>query len=512
MKKQGVAYGAIILAVASVLVKVIGAVFKIPIGAILGPEGMASFSLAYNIYALFFVISTAGIPVAVSKLVAEYQDDKLLKVILPCVSAFGALASAALFFGADFFAEVMGSESAKSAICAIAPAIFFVSISSVLRGYHQGRQNMLPTAISEVIEALGKLVFGLCFALLLVKRGENCHIIAAGAVVGVSIGAAISAAFLLIYKRGVLSEITLQSKREILKLILKNAVPITLGASVVSLSNVIDSALIMRLLQKVGYSEDKAMWLFGSYNYAVTLFNLPSVVVQTFGISLIPNIAHMRAQKQYGRLSDTVEASLKISMLLSFAAAFGLFALGIEVIYFLYGGIVEMSSIYLAGRLLACLAISIPFLTAASISASVLQAVGDVKTPMYSMIAGAVIKVVCNLVFVRIPSVNIYGACIGCLISYSFTAIKNMRAISKKQEFRISFLRIFSKPMLTGLLTGVSARGIMYVSSLAFSAKTALLLSIFGGVFVCALAIFLLKTVTKNDKNLLFSQKNITIF
>lgn len=512
MKKQGVAHGAIILAVSSVMVKIIGAVFKIPIGAILGPEGMASFSIAYNIYALFFVISTAGIPVAVSKIVAERKDGGILKVILPAVSIFGAFFCAILFFGADFFASLMGSKDASLAICAIAPAIFFVSISSVLRGYHQGTQNMLPTAVSEVIEAMGKLAFGLGFAIILTKRCENSHIVVAGAVVGVSIGAALSAGYLLLCKRDVSSENALHSTRSILRLLIKNAVPITLGASVVSFSNVIDSALIMRLLQAVGFSEQRALWLFGSYNYAATIFNLPGVVVQTFGISMIPSIAQMKAVGAVNKISQTFESSMKIAMTLAFSASFGLFALGIECMYFLYGESVEASAIYLSGRLLAFLSLSIPCLTAASISASVLQAMGNVKTPMYSMIAGAVIKIACNLIFVRIPNINIYGACIGTLASYSFTMVNNMHAIVKKSGVKISVLRIFFKPIITGLLTGVCAKCIMYISSFVLSTRIAIVLSIFGGVFICVLAIFSLKIVTKSDKKLLFSQKNITIF
>lgn len=515
MRKQGIAHGAIILAVASVLVKVIGAVFKIPIGAILGPEGMASFSIAYNIYALMFVIATAGIPVAVSKMVAERQEskNKILNTILPCVAIFGLIVSAVLFSFAGTFAKIMGSIYAKEAICAISPAIFFVSIASVLRGYHQGNSNMLPTALSEVIEALGKLAFGLATALILLRRGAESHTIAAGAVVGVSIGAMISAFFLLVYKRNkVLSEKALQSKRSIIKVLLKNAIPITLGASVTSLSNVIDSALIMQLLQKAGFGVERAMWLFGSYNYATAIFNLPNVVVTTLGISLIPSIASARGRGKSDELNNTIEASLKIALSLAFAAAFGLFALGIEVMFFLYGGSVEKEAIIVAGKILAILSLSIPLLTMSSLSSSILQALGDVKTPMYSMLFGAVIKILFNLILVSSSSINIYGACISTFFSYAFTTINNVYAMSRRKDVKLSYLRIFSKPLFSGLLTGVTAKSIMYISSVFISTKLSLVFSIIGGAFVCLLMIFLLKTVTKGDKTLLFLQKSITIF
>ena len=262
-KKQGLMHGAMILAVAGMIVKVIGALFKIPLGAVLGPEGMANFSIAYNIYALLFVLSTAGVPVAVSKMIAEecalhrYGEVRgIFRVSLMAFAVIGGVASLALFLGADFFAQIMGSAVARDAIRAIAPAIFFVSIASICRGYYQGHSNMIPTAFSEVIEALGKLAIGLSAAFWLSKNGYPSHIVAAGAVLGVSVGALASALFLLFRRRkeNGRCEAARAGRRVILKRLLSTAIPITIGASIISLTNVIDSAIVMNLLQKIGYT------------------------------------------------------------------------------------------------------------------------------------------------------------------------------------------------------------------------------------------------------------------
>ena len=519
-RRQGLMRGAAILAAAGIIVKGIGALFKIPLGAILGPIGMADFSIAYNIYALLFVLSTAGVPVAVSKMIAEecalHQYDGARRVFHIAMASFagiGAAASTLLFFQADFFARSMGSPSAASAIRAIAPAIFFVSVASICRGYYQGRSNMLPTAISEILEALGKLFVGLAAALWLSRRGFPVATVDAGAVLGVTAGAAVSCAFLLLRRRGGgqgAGEIP--SRRAVLKRLFSTAIPITLGASIISLTNVIDSAIVMRLLQQLGCTVEEARWLFGSYNYATTIFNLPGVMITTLGVSLVPAIAASAARGSCADISQTIESSLRVAMLFAIPAALGLFALGEPVIYLLYGGHVEYAAIREAGRMLSLLAAAIPPLAVSSVSAAVLQALGDVKFPMCSMACGAALKVMANWALVGIPQIHIYGACFGTLLCYLTIAAMNAFRLARRAELHIEFSRVFLKTTLCGLLTGVCAKLVLHAARTVYSDKIAVLFSVFSGIFVCFLAAILLRVLTQEDILLFFGKKRITKF
>lgn len=520
-KKQGLMHGAMILAIAGMIVKVIGALFKIPLGAILGPEGMANFSIAYNIYALLFVLSTAGVPVAVSKMIAEEcalhrygEVRRIFRVSLIAFAAIGAAASLLLFFGADFFARIMGSEPASAAIAAIAPAIFFVSIASICRGYYQGHSNMIPTACSEVIEALGKLLIGLSAAFWLSKHGYSSHVVAAGAVLGVSVGALASAVFLLFRRRREDSrtETAATGRRAILKRLLSTAVPITIGASIISLTNVIDSAIVMNLLQKIGYSVSNSMWLYGAYNYATTIFNLPGVVVTTLGVSLIPAVAAAAMRRDSHGVSQTAESSLRIAMLFAIPAALGLFALGEPVVFLLYGGHVEAAAIAEAGRMLSVLALAIPFLAVSSLTGSILQALGNVKFPVISMGSGALVKVLSNWILVGIPQVHIYGACISTLLCYVTIAAMNAWSLAKRADISISFPRVFFGTTLCGLLTGVCAKLVMDASLVLVPAKIAVILSVLAGIFACALCTFIFRVLTREDFCMIFGEKRITNF
>ncbi|MEG2571082.1 MAG: polysaccharide biosynthesis protein, partial [Clostridia bacterium] len=401
-KKQGIARGAMILATAGIIVKIIGACFKIPLGAILKPEGMANFSIAYNIYALLFVLSTAGVPVAVSKMIAEaratgrgHEVSRIYRLSLVAFAGVSLAASAGLFLGADMFARLMGSATAAPAIAAIAPAIFIVAISSITRGYFQGNLNMMPTAFSEVIEALGKMIIGLACAWWLDQSGFDASHVAAGAVVGVSAGAMLAAVYLQIAKKreweaAFSKHAPSRSTREILKELMHLAIPITIGAAVISLTNVIDSALVMNLLQKIGFTARKAMWLYGSYNYAANLFNLPSVLITTIGVSLIPAVSGAFAQGARVRLCQTIESTMKLAMLMSFAASFGMSALAEPIVYLLYGGSLEAEAVRAAGFMLRILALAVPALSVVTLTNAIHQAVSNVRLPVISMLAGAV--------------------------------------------------------------------------------------------------------------------------
>ncbi len=521
IKRQSFARGAAILAVAGIVVKAIGACFKIPLGAVLGPEGMANFSIAYNIYALLFVLSTAGVPAAVSKMISEAvthrsygEMRRIYKVSYLSFATVGGIGSAVMFISAPAFAEIMGSQDATASIRAIAPAIMFVAVSSINRGYYQGRSNMYPTAISEVIEAFGKLTIGLLCAWWLKKKGFNENIISAGAVIGVSAGALLSALFFALFKDGKNygPRGECRRKRDILKELLRLSVPITLGAAVMSLTNVIDSALVMNLLQKIGFATSKAKWLYGSYNYSANLFNLPSTLVTTLSVALIPAISGAYVSKNFKLLTETANSAIKLALIVAIPCAAGLFALAHPLLDLLYGGSVEAASIKAAGKMLTILALAVPLLSVVSITNSIHQSLGNVNFPVFSMLCGAVVKIFSNSILVSNPEINIYGASISTVLCYLTIAVVNVTGFRKYSFMRLKYLRIFIKPTITGLCTGaVSMAFQKYVDSVSDS-RIFVILSVFAGVLAFILSGIAVGLLDENDKKLIFGNKKIFNF
>lgn len=525
IKKQSFIHGAAVLSVSGIIVKIIGACFKIPIGAILKPEGMASFSIAYNIYALLFVLSTAGVPVAVSKMVSHacatgrgWEAKRIYRVGMALFMTLGAVGTAIMCFGAQAFAELMGSPMSAAAIRAISPSVFLVAFSAVARGYYQGFSDMYPTAISQVLEALGKLFLGFGAAWLLYANGFGSGMVAAGAVLGVSAGAFLSAVYLWITgKRGRVSSVAKpklkipKSRRSIAKEMIRLSVPITLGAAVISVANVIDSALVMNLLGKIGFAQQEAMWLYGAYSYACNLFNLPSAVVATVGISLIPAVSAAYAKRDAYELVKTSRLSFKLVMLFAAPAAAGLFALSQPVMNLLYGGSIEADAINMAGELLSILALAVPSLCAVTVTSSLHQACGNVRLPVVSMLCGAIVKLVSNCILVNISQINIKGAAISTILCYTVIAAINIVAL-KKLHISLGLKKLTVKLCVIGILTGVGA----YATYIPFFGnnlgRIGAVIAVFVGITVCLIGTFGLKMMEEEELKLVFRSKKISKF
>ncbi len=520
-KRQSFVHGAAILAIAGIAVKVIGACYKIPLGGLLGPVGMADFSIAYNIYALLFVLSTAGVPAAVSKMISEaYASDesgemyKIYKVSYLTFVLVGFLGFAFMFVGAEQLARFMGSADAAASIKAISPAVLFVSMSAINRGYFQGRSNMYPTAISEVVEALGKLVIGLAVAWYLKKIGMGEGAVSAGAVLGVTAGAFLSALHFA-FCRDDLRELKAPSRKRclrILKELMLLAIPITMGAAVISLTNVIDSALVMNLLQENGFSEYRAKWLYGAYTYASTMFNLPSAVITTLAVSIIPALSAAFARHELIRADKTINSGLRITAMIAVPAACGMGAIAYGVLDLLYGASVGAECIQVSSKMLTCLAVAIPPLSLVTVTNAVHQSLGRAHIPVVCMAVGAVVKIVSNLVLVSRPDINIYGAPISTVLCYTTIAVLNIAAFKKYPFVEISITKIFGKPSLMGGATFVAARLFQNLTKSTFSPHISTILSVFAGVFVCVTCAFFVGAVGEDEKKLILGDKKIFKF
>ena len=513
--------GAAILAVGIMVVKLIGMFYRIPLVNIVGEQGYADFTNAYNIYAVLLTISTAGLPVAVSKLVSEAnalgrrnQVRRTFNLALSLFLTLGVLSFLLMFFKADMLAGMMHDEKAAAGIRALAPAVICVGCLSAFRGYTQGHSNMTPTAVSQIIEALCKLVIGLGLAYWLVKGGESEDMAAAGAITGVTVGTIVALAYMIVtFMRGRAQEgarggDTPDEAGTILRSILRIAIPITLSASMVGIVTVIDSSLVQGQLQKVllenpeswemyqefvdfaplaaaleswklgldsGIAPDTAALaaqvasgvpaavelndivlgisrkLYGNYSGALNIYNLPTSLMAAITASVIPAVSAALARRDKKGAARLTGSALRITALLAFPMGVGLFVMGTPVIKLLYPSLTEQ----IAGPLLSELGIATLFVCMMLVCNSILQAYGFVNLPVIVMLVGGVLKIINNYNLVSLPGVGIYGAPFGNVLCFGLCMVLDLIIISRVIPGRPSYVPMFAKPAAAAALMGL---------------------------------------------------------
>ncbi len=510
-KKQNFLVGAAILTAAGIIVKVIGALFKIPVGKILGAEGNAIFNNAYNIFSFAYVLSTAGLPVAVSKMVSEAnvmgrnaEIKRIVRIAAATFLTIGAIGMFALIFGHKLFANLIGNPDAAIAVLAIAPTLFFVALISIFRGYYQGMSNMVPTAISQIIEASGKLIFGVAFSLYLKSRGYDMIYVAAGAIAGVTMGNLLAAVYFFATKKKMMGRLgehatdTPSPAEEVFKRLLVIAIPITLSSSVLSVTNLVDNAILMNVLQRIGYTLKETKWLYGTYCYGLYFFNLPPAIVVSLSISVIPAIAAAHVKRENELITRTVESSLRICSLLALPMAFGLGVLAEPIIRLVYASEGE-EVVKLAGESLALLSCAVPFVCLVFLTNSILQSVGKQKFTLLSMFMGGVVKIVVNYTLISRPTINIYGAPVGTFFCYVTISMMNLIMIARSSGAEIHAGRIFVKPFIASALMGASAWAVYGIASRFVGNAISTVVAIGVGVVVYAIGVYIFGAVYQDD-------------
>lgn len=511
--------GVLVLTIANLVVKVIGAFLKVPLQRILDDGGMGYYSVAYDIYVWFYTISTTGLPVAVSIMISSsrakgnFEDaKKIFKVVFRIFFAIGLLGMVVMMALSHAFAGVYKLSEAWYGIMAIAPTLFFICLSSAYRGFFQGHQNMVPTAISEVIEAVGKLTLGIIFALYAKNQGYPLYIVAAYTLVGLTIGAALGMVYLFITKllfkeeeynaainvEAVTGQVS--PTREIIKNLLIIGIPITVSSSVMSFTNVIDGMILSSRLQSIGHSAEAVSTMFGNYKtLAVTMFNLPPSLIYPITASIVPLLSSAVSGGKKKLIEDTMNSSLRICSIIALPCAFGLSALSYPILSIIF----PASSSEMAAPLLSLLAPSIFFLAMLSVTNSFLQSHKFQYYPIISMVAGAVVKLITSYILIGIPGVEMMGAPIGTFLCYMTTMLLNFYFVAKKIGYIPSIGKIFVKPFAAALVCAVAAYGANYAISAAGvfgnADRVVTILSVIVAAVVYLLALILLKALRKED-------------
>ena len=524
--------GAAILTAGILMVKLIGALYKIPLGNIISEAAFSDFNTAYYIYSLLIVISTGGLPVALSKMISEAnalgrgnQVQKIFRVSMATFCTLGVLSMLVMVLFPHQLAALMNNSHSAYCIATLGPALFFLCPLSALRGYFQGHSLMAPTAISQIIEAACKMVIGLSLAAWMVTRGMDDSVSAAGAIAGVSVGCAVAALYVFLryrkHRKGAPKyHDTPESGRQILSTLLKLAIPITLGTSVMSLANLLDTSIIFgRLQNAAGFTEMEARILKGVFDKALTLYNLPPTLIGPITASVIPAVSAARAVKDYKQGALISETALRTTALFAFPAGVGLFALSEPIIRLLY----PTTDIQLAGELLGVLGISTIFCCFMLVCNSILQAHRMVAIPMVTTIVGCAAKIVVVYFLAGNPAINIRGGSVSTLVCFGVIAILDLIIIKMALPRSLSYVNAFLKPAfcavvmgfaayavygLTELLLGklglfqsVTAEGIAQLSGTGNA--LAIVVSIGVAVILYAALILLTKAISKSDLSLM---------
>ena len=517
-KKSTFFGGAAILAAGIAIVKLIGALYKIPLFNIIGDEGTGHFNNAYVIYNLLLMVSTAGLPVALSKSISEAstlgkrnQVHRTFSVALAAFFVLGTISFAVMFALAQPLADLQGDGAAVQAVRAIAPACFFVCVLSTFRGYAQGHGNMVPTAVSQIIEALGKLTIGLALAWLLVRAGASSADAAAGAIFGVTCGAGICLIYLIvdhIHRRrsepGRPTDVP-EAPGTIFKRLLVIAVPITLCSSVTPITSWLDTAQVQNILRDIlnaqpaeWYSQmeltDPVVAAYGAYQKAITIYNLPSSFMVAITASVIPAISACRAKRDFQGAGRIAESSMRVGMLLALPAGIGLSVLASPVMHFVYRSDTDYT---IADPSMMILGIASIFVCVMLVCSSVLQASGFVNLPIVIMVAGCAAKLIVNNFMVR--HVGAVGAAVGTLVCYIIVAVLELLLIKRVIPSPPEYIRVFAKPMVAAGVMGIAVWAVYGLVSRLFGNTLSTMAAIGVGVVVYAVLVVALKAISRED-------------
>ena len=517
-KEQNYLHGAAILTVAVIVTKLLGAIYKITLGNIFGDAGYAYFYSAYSVYYVFLIMATAGLPVAMSRMVAEaneqgriMQSRRIFSVSWWTFLVLGVISALIMFLFPQQLAGLLNRPEAAKSIYAIAPGILFVCMVSTYRGYCQGCRNMTPTTIGQIIEVLVKVVVGLPLAIVLIKQGSDMESACGGAAFGVTVGGLAVLIYMFAYKKRRCKDTTIanpdvpDSRGKILGTLLRIGIPITIGATGMSLISLIDTKFInLRLQSAAGFTQAESSVLFGVYCKAQTLFNLPPAFVNPLVISIVPSIAACIVDKKYKESGLIAEDSMRIAMDVCLPMGVGLAVLAYPIMNVIYANSHESGPV-----LLAMMGIASFFVCMSLVQNAILQAHGNESLTIYSILTGGVIKVIADWFLVGDPNINIYGAPIGTILCYIVMCGMNHVFIMKKYEYAPQLSKVIPRPLISSLIMGAVTFGIYKLMALVVGTgslmRTAvcLVVAIAAGVVVYVIAAVQTRAITYEDMTLI---------
>lgn len=520
MSKKSFIKGAAVLAAAAVIIKVIGAVYRIVLGNFMPPEATSYYSTVYPWYNALLAIASVAVPAAIARMVSERNavgnfsgGVKVVNTAFKMMIVFGLLGSSFLFFGAETFSNLVGNPGAATSFKTLSIAVLFVSMMAVLRGYFQGIQTLRPFAISQVMEQIGRVSFGFVCVFAMLSKGDEW--IAAGATLGAPAGAFIGlitiAFFYFRYKKKSLpkdeKDFEEESTLSVAKTIVVISVPIAMGYLVGPLLNMIDTFIVINRLTEVGFGEmANDMFSYIAY-YSVAIINLPQVLITAIQISLLPAVAEMYTVKNMDGLNKLINIGIKVAAIIGIPAAVGIMTLSGEILALLYPARPEV--IANAASVLAILSISIIFMALYLSTTGILQGIGKQLLPARNLFFGACAKVVFCYVLVGNVDININGAAISTVIAYFIAVTLNVLSLSRYVTSKRAMLKVVIKPAVSAAIMGVLVKVVLATTQGVIGLKLATVLSILVGGGSYLVLLLFMNTFTEDDYEFIPGSKYI---
>ena len=475
-QKRSFVRGAAILGLAGLVCKVIGALFRIPLYNLL-EDGMAYYEAVYPYYSWLLVVSSAGIPTAISRMVAERvaMGDhagarRVFRRAQALLVGIGLVTTLIMFFGAGWFASLVEvGEGVVLSFRALAPALLFVSVMCAYRGYLQGLQCMSGTAVSQLVEQVVKLVAGLFFAAKLLPMGLEYA--AMGALLGISLSELLALAVIALFyvrRRRMLPDMAAAraaaQEEGVIRSLLAIAVPVTIGASIMPMTGIIDSVLIVSTLRDIGFSDAEANLRYVALRTNVTtVINMPAVLTTSLAMSLVPAVSAARRRHSIGSVRSISVTAIKLSMIVGLPCAAGLFVLSEQVIDFLYD--ITPDRLAIAASLMRISSVGVVFLSLVQTLTGVIQGLGKQQVPVINLALGAAAKVALMLALMHDPAINIDGAAIATVACYAVAGLLDLFYLVRLARLSLNVWDLFGKPLLASLLMG----GVTFLAEAALS-------------------------------------------
>ena len=539
-KTQSMAKGFTILGAAGLINKVLGIVYVSFLTRIFemmgkgyGNVGNGIYNAGYQIYLFVFVITNQGIPVAISKMVSEqtelgrYEDAySTFKVSSMLLIALGIVTTLFTAFASGWLANLINRPTAAWTVLALAPTMLFTAIASAYRGYFQGRANMTPTGVSQVLEQLINSILTIAFAFVMLRFGQNyvasrgitdpetaklipLQFAAAGGTVGTTVGAMVSALYLAVtfnrFKRTLRDEIrnekrlrrqettsrrAINRKTSLKKLGLqvgKYALPITLGAALVYAANLIDLGFINQRLATAGFDESAATSLYGIFSTQYQkIINIPLSLVSALAAALLPRISAVAAKGAKRELEGRVNSAFRVVFFIAIPAAVAMGVLARPIIWVLFWrNIAGMELLQVGAGVVVLMGM-------VQVQTATLQGIGKMHIPIRNMAIGLAVKIVVNYILVAVPSINVMGAVFGSWACYLITVTLNWISIRRATKVRVNLRANFVFPLVASGMAG-SLAWILYNSLLKLLTKLVVdpyIKNLGSVVFVFAVAAF----------------------
>jgi len=510
-KKQNFLQGTALLAMATAIVKIVGAIYKIPLNAIIGKQGFSYYSTAYEIYNVLLMISTAGLPVAMSRMISQANSlghtNRIRRIYSTARGIFlglGITGSLLMTVFCRQLAQFQNQPDAWAAIGALGPCVLLICIMSTFRGFFQGQGNMLPTSVSQVLEAIVKLVVGMLAALILLKTTGQVSLAAGGAILGVTVSCLASSVYL--YGKfhrafGALepSNETPGSYVKTARQLLAIAVPITIGSAGLQILTMLETKIYMGQLLGLGFSQMEADSMKGIYNMCQTIYNMPCAFITPITISIIPAITSYLTLLDHKGARATEESAIRVMGLISMPCAFGLATLAGPVTALL-GGYTD-ADLTLSTQLMSIMGFNIMFNAIVLLSNAMMQAHGHAVIPVVNMFISGILRLAVVYMLTGNPNIGIVGTPIGAMICFLCIAVLNLLSMRRILQDPPAIVKNLIRPFAAAAIMGAFVYvALLLLKFVGITSRLILCgLPICVGVVVYVIMVILLKAITRSD-------------